>query len=335
MPEAGYEALCTAAEMRRRRGGVSGLPGHGARADGASGRGGRRRGDAGVPAARAGSPSSAAAARTAATAGSQPACFARRACEAVETDAVEGCDVVIDALFGTGFRGAPRSGAAAVIERINACGLPVVAVDLPSGVDASTGEVAGEAVNARRSPSPSRRARSGSSSRRGASTPARSSSPTSGSRHRRDGSPGAPRRRSLRRVPRRGARDSKFTAGAVLVVGGAPGTTGAPVLAGDGSAARRCRLRHARRAAGVPGGRRGARARAGQARVRLGATPRRRSWARRSAPDAVALGPGLGRSCRGARARGAAARAARAPGRRRRRCAVRPRAGAARPSRRC
>ena len=68
--------------------------------------------------------------------------------EAVETDAVEGCDVVIDALFGTGFHGAPRPGAAAMIERINAAGLPVVAVDLPSGVDASTGEVAGVAVNA-------------------------------------------------------------------------------------------------------------------------------------------------------------------------------------------
>ena len=44
--------------------------------------------------------------------------------EAVETDAVEGCDVVIDALFGTGFRGAPRPDAAALIERINAPGCP-------------------------------------------------------------------------------------------------------------------------------------------------------------------------------------------------------------------
>ena len=63
--------------------------------------------------------------------------------EAVETDAVEGCDVVVDALFGTGFHGAPRPEAEALIERINGCGLPVVSVDLPSGVDASTGEVAG------------------------------------------------------------------------------------------------------------------------------------------------------------------------------------------------
>ena len=42
--------------------------------------------------------------------------------EAVETDDPAGADVVIDALFGTGFRGAPRPEAAATIERINASG---------------------------------------------------------------------------------------------------------------------------------------------------------------------------------------------------------------------
>ena len=64
-----------------------------------------------------------------------------------ETDAPEGYDVVIDALFGTGFHGAPRADAASLIERINACGSPVVSVDLPSGVDATTGEIAGIAVD--------------------------------------------------------------------------------------------------------------------------------------------------------------------------------------------
>ena len=57
-------------------------------------------------------------------------------------------DVVVDAIFETGFRGAPREDAAALIQRINGLGGPVVAVDLPSGVDASTGEVAGAAVEA-------------------------------------------------------------------------------------------------------------------------------------------------------------------------------------------
>ncbi|MER3412148.1 MAG: hypothetical protein C4305_07555 [Thermoleophilia bacterium] len=54
-------------------------------------------------------------------------------------------DVIIDALFGTGFSGAPRPEAAALIDQINAASVPVVSVDLPSGVDASTGEVAGAA----------------------------------------------------------------------------------------------------------------------------------------------------------------------------------------------
>src|SRR4029078_4703077 len=57
-------------------------------------------------------------------------------------------DVVIDALFGTGFAGTPRPDAAARIEQMNALDAPVVAVDVPSGVDASTGEVNGVAVEA-------------------------------------------------------------------------------------------------------------------------------------------------------------------------------------------
>src|SRR4051794_28559728 len=56
--------------------------------------------------------------------------------------------VIVDAVLGTGSRGEPRDPAAAVIEAINAAKAPVVAADVPSGVDASTGEVAGEAVRA-------------------------------------------------------------------------------------------------------------------------------------------------------------------------------------------
>ena len=40
--------------------------------------------------------------------------------DAVETTAVEQADVIVDALFGTGFSGAPREEAAATIQRINA-----------------------------------------------------------------------------------------------------------------------------------------------------------------------------------------------------------------------
>jgi len=68
--------------------------------------------------------------------------------DAVESDDLVGADLVVDALFGTGFHGKPRPDAAELIERINGSGAPVVSVDVPSGVDSSTGEVAGAAVRA-------------------------------------------------------------------------------------------------------------------------------------------------------------------------------------------
>jgi hydroxyethylthiazole kinase-like uncharacterized protein yjeF len=57
-------------------------------------------------------------------------------------------DVVLDGLLGTGSSGAPRSLAAQAIAAANACPAPVVAVDIPSGVDGSSGEVAAEAIHA-------------------------------------------------------------------------------------------------------------------------------------------------------------------------------------------
>src|SRR3954466_1343561 len=59
---------------------------------------------------------------------------------------VNEADVIVDALFGTGFHGEPREDAARMIDAINGAGKPIVAVDLPSGVNASTGEVAGACV---------------------------------------------------------------------------------------------------------------------------------------------------------------------------------------------
>jgi NAD(P)H-hydrate epimerase len=61
---------------------------------------------------------------------------------------LEGCAGVVDALLGTGFAGVPHGSAGEAIAALNASGLPVVAADVPSGVDAATGEVEGEAVRA-------------------------------------------------------------------------------------------------------------------------------------------------------------------------------------------
>src|SRR5438552_2051398 len=57
-------------------------------------------------------------------------------------------DVVLDARLGTGLNGAPREETSRLVEQINGAGVPVLAVDIPSGVNASTGEVADTAVRA-------------------------------------------------------------------------------------------------------------------------------------------------------------------------------------------
>ncbi|HEX2050843.1 MAG TPA: NAD(P)H-hydrate dehydratase [Actinomycetota bacterium] len=59
-----------------------------------------------------------------------------------------GADVAVDAVFGTGFRGAAEGVAAEAIDALCADGAPVVAVDVPSGVAGATGAVVGPAVRA-------------------------------------------------------------------------------------------------------------------------------------------------------------------------------------------
>ncbi|MGH2735434.1 MAG: NAD(P)H-hydrate dehydratase, partial [Actinomycetota bacterium] len=68
--------------------------------------------------------------------------------EPFEVSALGHPDVVVDAIFGTGFRGTAEGLAAQAIEAINGCGAPVLAVDIPSGVDGATGAVEGPAVKA-------------------------------------------------------------------------------------------------------------------------------------------------------------------------------------------
>ncbi len=56
--------------------------------------------------------------------------------------------LIVDGVLGTGISGEVRGAARAAIEAINAAGAPVVAIDIPSGVDADTGAILGEAVRA-------------------------------------------------------------------------------------------------------------------------------------------------------------------------------------------
>jgi NAD(P)H-hydrate epimerase len=63
--------------------------------------------------------------------------------------AMKKSDLVVDAVFGTGFEGVPRGLSGTVIGQINLCGRPVLAVDVPSGLNATTGAAEGECVRAR------------------------------------------------------------------------------------------------------------------------------------------------------------------------------------------
>jgi len=64
------------------------------------------------------------------------------------TAQAELCGIVLDALLGTGLTGDVRAPYVDAIAKINGCGLPVVAVDIPSGLCADTGRVLGAAVQA-------------------------------------------------------------------------------------------------------------------------------------------------------------------------------------------
>ncbi len=140
-------------------------------------------------------------------------------------------ELVLDGIFGTGFEGEPREGAARLIEQINKLGVPVVAVDLPSGVDASTGEVAGVAVEADETVTFHGR-------KLGVAVgPGRFRCGTvfvaDIGLERRETRASRVTRELLRWVPPRLDEDNKYSAGSVLVVGGAPGTTGAVRLAAE------------------------------------------------------------------------------------------------------
>jgi len=141
---------------------------------------------------------------------------------------LRGSGAVVDAIFGTGFSGAPREPAAAAIAAINRCQAPVVACDVASGIDASSGEIAGEAVAAALTIS--------------FHAPKLGQLVAPGKWHTGElrvvpigipaGAPGEPVAGTiapavLELAPRRGQRSTKFSSGQVTIAGGSRGLTGA------------------------------------------------------------------------------------------------------------
>jgi ADP-dependent NAD(P)H-hydrate dehydratase / NAD(P)H-hydrate epimerase len=153
--------------------------------------------------------------------------------EAEETDELEGADVVVDALFGTGFHGEPRAEAARLIEELSDSRAAVVSVDIPSGVDASTGEVPGVAVRADLTVTFHGR-KVGLEVAPGRFHGGEVVVADIGLEHAETDHARTPDA-ILGLVPRRRPGDTKYTAGHVVVVGGSPGLTGAPCLSAVGA----------------------------------------------------------------------------------------------------
>lgn len=152
--------------------------------------------------------------------------------EAEIAAAIAPAALLIDAILGTGSSGEPRGAVAIAICALNSSSAPILACDIASGVDASTGEVAGAAIDADLTVT-FHTAKLGHLIAPGkqaagdlvvadigipADYPGAASSGTIGLD-------------VLAGLPRRGAASSKFSSGSVLVVGGSRGLTGAPALA--------------------------------------------------------------------------------------------------------
>lgn len=139
-----------------------------------------------------------------------------------------GSGAVVDAIFGTGFSGAPRQPALAAVEAINRCGAPVVACDVPSGVDASSGEVEGVAVGAATTIS-FHAAKLGHRIAPGKWHTGELRVAPIGIPEEAPGEPfgGTIEPAVLALAPRRGARSTKFSSGQVTIAGGSRGLTGA------------------------------------------------------------------------------------------------------------
>ena len=154
-------------------------------------------------------------------------------------EALAGSDVVVDAMLGTGFEGAPRAPLDAAIDAVNSAAATVVAIDVPSGVNAATGEVEGACVRADVTVTfhgakvglwvdPGKTAAG-----RVEVVPIGIPPASYGAPQPATGGLILPQARSA--LPKRGAGSTKFSSGSVLVVGGSTGLTGAVCLTCEGA----------------------------------------------------------------------------------------------------
>jgi NAD(P)H-hydrate epimerase len=149
---------------------------------------------------------------------------------------IDGGCVVVDALLGTGFAGVPHGAIADAINAVNNVGARVVSVDIPSGVDASTGVVSGLAIDAKVTVT-FHAAKPGLWIRPGKAHAGEVQTIDIGIPR---GAPvaaeiGLIAPSVLERLPRRRAASTKFTSGHVLVAGGSRGLIGAPQMAARAS----------------------------------------------------------------------------------------------------
>jgi ADP-dependent NAD(P)H-hydrate dehydratase / NAD(P)H-hydrate epimerase len=152
--------------------------------------------------------------------------------EPFRRERLERSGVVVDALLGTGFEGLPRAPIAGAIAAIDEAGVPVVACDVPSGVNASTGEVEGAAVRAVATATfhgskfglhvEPGKSHAGAVEVIEIGVPRGAPAPAAG---------GLITERVLELYPHRQRSGSKFQSGVVVVAGGSAGLTGAPTMA--------------------------------------------------------------------------------------------------------
>jgi ADP-dependent NAD(P)H-hydrate dehydratase / NAD(P)H-hydrate epimerase len=152
--------------------------------------------------------------------------------EPLDPGRLEGSGAVVDALLGTGFEGEPREPIKGAIAAINEQDGPVIACDVPSGVNASTGEVEGDAIRA-----------VATATFHGSKIGLHVAPGALHAGHVEIVEIGIPRgapvgeraglisERVLALFPHRLREGSKFTSGVVVVVGGSAGLTGAPTMA--------------------------------------------------------------------------------------------------------